>query len=420
MTENHDDDIESKPPPCHNCPPVDSCKDMVALLSPHIYENISISVTPTISILNIVQSLDTPTAIISGTDLKIVHNLTKNCEYKLVYKVTYVSEAEGDMIGWVDAHTGQLLYKHSPYLFKNAPTADYGIKPMKDTQIGNNTLLQNSRLKCYDMTGSQYIDIFDINDIPKSPSNRDWGVIDANPEVFQLFWMSDEVLDVYADNLDIHFVDVHVGFHPELDGAFSISGTPNTSSYFTFGGNYSNSFKSTVEYDVIGHEFGHAYIRQYVSSEQIEGGSLHEGLADIFGTYVESILQGSIDWVMGDNIPYTIRDLQNTSQNCFTNVKSLGVKHERGKPLGHWFYLCVNGSTIDNIPPMDLDEMMVLLMDAVATLGSNADYPDLMRATLDLVAKKYGTCSNQFRTILNEWEKICVTTNHRLVNPNAK
>lgn len=423
MTENHDDDIESKPPPCHNCPPVDPCKDVVALFSPHIYENISISVTPTISILNLGQSLDTPATIISGTELKIVHNLTKNCEYKLIYKIAYVSEAEGDMIGWVDAHTGQLLYKHSPHNFKNAPTADHGVKIMNDTHSGSNTLLQNSRLKCYDMAPYSDHRIFNSYDIPQSPSNRDWNNTDANPEAFQLFWMADEVLDVFANNLGINFVDVHVGFNPTFPGAVSkCCGTPSTSSYFTFGGDFSGNHLSGVEYDIIGHEFGHAYIRQFLSSDRIEGRSLHEGLADIFGTYIEYIFQGSIDWVIGDNIPQIIRDLQNTSLNCYSDVKSLGYnfEHDRGQPLGHWFYLCVNGSMANNIPPMDIDELMALLMESMVTLGSNADYPDLMRASLDLVAKKYGTCSNQFRTILNAWEKICVSTNHRMANPNNK
>lgn len=421
MTENHEDDVVSRPgPPCEGCPPIDPCKDEVALFSPHIYENISIPVTPTISILNIGQSLDTPTAIISVPELKIVHNLTKNCEYKLVYKIAYVSEAEGDMIGWVDAHSGQLLHKHSPHDFKNAPTADHGVKFMNDSQSGSNTLLRNSRLKCYDMPMNSRFNIFNTNDIPQSPSNRDWNNTDANPEAFQLFWMADEVLDVFANNLGVNFVDVHVGFHPGFVGAVSfVGGTPNTSSYFTFGGNFSENNLSGVEYDVIGHEFGHAYIRQFISGDFKEGGSLHEGLSDIFGTYIESILEGSIDWAMGDNIPELGRDLQNTTKNCFNNIKLSELVHDRGEPLGHWFYLCVNGSVADNITPMDIDEFMMLLMEAVGTLGSNADYPDLMRATIDLAANKYFTCSDQFRTILKAWEKICVSTGHRMANPNA-
>lgn len=40
-----------------------------------------------------------------------------------------------------------------------------------------------------------------------------------------------------------------------------------------------------------------------------------------------------------------------------------------------------------------------------------------MESSLSLAEKIYGTCSNQYLTILRAWEQICVETGHRMVDP---
>ncbi len=227
--------------------------------------------------------------------------------------------------------------------------------------------------------------------------------------------MTDQVIDLYESELGIEFTDAHVGWQPLFNNARSNSpGIPSTRSEHLFG---IIGGASTVEYDVIAHELGHTILREFISSAQIQGGSLHEAISDMFGTYIESKLTG-LDWVMGDDMPLVIRDLENTSLNCFTNISGLTSVHSRGEALGHWFFLCVNGDANTNIPPMDIDEVMALVVEALPNLGNNPDYPDLMEVIMDLAESLYGTCSGQFVTILRAWEQICVPTNHRMADPN--
>ena len=91
----------------------------------------------------------------------------------------------------------------------------------------------------------------------------------------------------------------------------------------------------------------------------------------------------------------------------------------RDRALGHWFFLCVNGDPTNGIQPMNIDDVMALIIEALPNLGDNPDYPDLMAAVMSLAETTFGTCSDEFGTIMRSWEQICVATNHRLANnPN--
>jgi hypothetical protein len=126
-----------------------------------------------------------------------------------------------------------------------------------------------------------------------------------------------------------------------------------------------------------------------------------------------------IDWMMGDDMPHQNgRDLENTTRNCFTDIRRLINPHDRSEALGHWFFLCVTGDVTNNIPPMDIEEVMALILESLPNLGNNPDYPDLMKVIVNLAIAVHGPCSDQVRTIVRAWEQICVTTNHKFANPN--
>jgi hypothetical protein len=412
-------------PPCEGCPPVDPC-GLVMMIAPQIYEGLDASVptSPLIGLAGIASYLPASAvpASVEG-ELRIVDNIKGDCAYRLVWKLHYTDAAQGDRVGWVDAQTGELLNEASRHANKNAPTADWGIQNMPDSEDGNNTMLRNDRLAVHDMSEVSVWEVvnlrsnFNDNQIPISPSSRNWNDTDANPEVFQAFWMSDLVLGVFASALDVHFVDVRIGVHPTAIGAISFEpGTPGERANFAFG---LYDGVPTVEYDIIGHELGHAVIRQFFGTSQIQSRSLHEGLADIFGTYIEAVLHpDGLNWILGYYMPLVIRDLENTARKCFTDIMHLESSHERGEALGHWFFLCVTGDAATGIPPMDIDEVMQIIMEALPNLGGNPDYPDLMAATIDIAEHAFGTCSDQFLTILRAWEQICVPTGHRLANPD--
>lgn len=107
LTNNND--IQAVPgPSCPSCPPVEPCAE-IQMFSPFIYEDINLSVIPTLSESQLAQTLNVSASEINNIELKVVNNILKNCEYLLVYKTIYQSEEDDDMVGWVDAHSGNLL-----------------------------------------------------------------------------------------------------------------------------------------------------------------------------------------------------------------------------------------------------------------------------------------------------------------------
>lgn len=83
--------------PCPGCPPINPC-DELQMLSPYIYEDVNISIVPSITELHLPQILNVTALNVSSFEFKIVNNIMQNCEYRLTYLVNYTSEEEGDMI----------------------------------------------------------------------------------------------------------------------------------------------------------------------------------------------------------------------------------------------------------------------------------------------------------------------------------
>jgi Zn-dependent metalloprotease len=411
-------------PACPECPPIGPCGYVVGF-SPRIYEDFDpgISTTPVIGLVDIHNHLSSSvdSTTLEG-ELHIVNNIKGDCAYLLVWMLYYTVDTIGDMVAWMDAQTGELILEASRHAHKNAPTADWGTQWMNDTEQGGNTVLKNDRLSAYDFTGNpaNYRD-FKTSHIPKSPTQQtEWQPSDGDPELFQLFWMSDKTISEYSNALDIDFSNIKVAWNPVYDGAVSLGGGTPDGANFIFGRRLSIS-KSLVEYDVIAHEFGHAILRQFFYGNLPENGSLHEGLSDIFGTYIESLLHpAGLNWVIGKHVPTIIRDLENTTNNCYNDIAGLGINyvHTRGEALGHWFYLCVTGDAATGILPMDIHKVVQLILEALPNLGDNPDYPDLMAVTIDIAEQVFGTCSDEFLTILRAWEQICVPTGHRMADPN--
>ena len=395
--------------------------DQVYSISPRIYENINLDVTPIILKQNLSMYLNCEASDIDKSQLNIVNNLKNSCEYSLVWNVIYKHNSEGLRTAFINANNGKILLSKSVNNYKTAPTADNGPQNMIDEEDGNNTILRNDRLTAFDMSGINTIDgnpvnstnqlgnEFDNDDIPESPRTRDWIAADATEEVFQAFWMTEQALETFLNDFGIEFEDVRIGIHPNAFGATSFGpAIPEDESSFVFGQLGGNS---AVTFDVIGHELMHTALREFISSAQIEGGSLHEAISDMFGTYIESILDpGGLDWVMGDDIPFTVRDLQNTTRNCFTTIAGSTSEHARGEALGHWFFLCVNGDPLSGIQPVNMKDILDIIIETLPSLGDNPDYEALMQVVRSIAGTKYGACSHEYESMMRAWDQICIPT----------
>ena len=254
---------------------------------------------------------------------------------------------------------------------------------------------------------------YGVNQIPTSPLGDEWDLQHGPAATYQAHFAVQTIVEYFEEHLGHEFQEIHVASNTSGARALALGASTEEIGYIVFG---TSSSGTMATMDIVGHELAHLFMFEFLDTQaSSDARSLHEGLADMFGTYFEMLYQqeqgGTVDWVGGDdNTGYTTgRDLSNPKFNCFTDVEAMwDESHKRGQPLGHWFYLvCEEGTG-----SIAMEEVMHLLTNALSMVPSTADYEELMAATLDIALMQYGVCSPEFRTISNAWNQICVPTGY--------
>jgi Thermolysin metallopeptidase, alpha-helical domain len=392
--------------------PNDPCAEAY-MLAPHILTGISLNTNPTIP------SSALPTILQTGNihdyDLVISHNLNNQCELRLAWKVTYLDGIS--KISWIDAYTGSVIKTFNASMNHNAPTATYGNQFLTDLTMGNATTLQSpdSRIITYDFGNTCPTDPLVVNQwtnalIPSTNSPTEW-TNESTSETYQAFWVTSQIIPLF-DGIDIDFETVNVADCGE-ETAFSLRGSTMENAFVALG-NLDGS--TTAIFDVIAHELGHTYLNQFLNYTDINNATLHEGISDIIGTFIESLvpINQGVDWIMGDdepnvaNHPGVRRDLENPRFDCVTTAPN--EQHERGLPLGHWYFLVSQGDQTAGIPAIGMNSALNILLESLNLIGRNSGYQELMQATLTTVQEQFGRCSNEFLAVARAWELICVPT----------
>src|SRR5687767_12758722 len=279
--------------------------------------------------------------------------------FQLVWKVRFRDPQT--KYAWLDAKTGKTLRIDDGMMYINAPTEDYGPKPMQDVIISNRRYLQtdadpvsNGGVVTYDFDLTSYFEIgipeYSSSLIPSISSSEAWTTGDAAGSVFQAHYITTQIKDKYLSDFGISHGLLHIGansdncFWIEIIGQdpFCLpdprAGTFKESTIDEGWIIFSHKEGSTyAEYDVLGHELAHVYMNELLNPYVLSSLSLQEGIADMFGVYMESQFQ-SLDWDMGDNIPDIKRNLQNPVFPCFEEAMNSTEAHNRGSALGFWFY----------------------------------------------------------------------------------
>ena len=397
--------------------------DQAYMLSPHILSSININKVPSVAsgdldgILNgtVMPSGSQLTDADVESELVIAYNLLNYCGYYLAWKARYIND--GAKTSWIDAHTGNVLKTIDSEMYLTAPmaTAAYGMPNLDDQLNGVTTSLisLDGRVRTHNFNATCPAD-------PVNPAQWTVGLIptttagtwtnEAAPTVFQAHHVVSSVLPVF-DGISINFGTVNVGSCTQFN-ATSLGGS-TTANAFIFFGIIGGS--TTALFDVAAHELGHTFLNDFLDYTNPGNQSLHEGIADMIGTYAESIIQtGGADWIMGDdeaNVANTVdRDLQNPGNNfdCFTDVSALGSadRHARSKPLGHWFYIISQGK--GNIIGLGANKSINIVLESLNLMGVDDDYGNMRAATLAFVDDEFGPCSLEGITVRQAWREICV------------
>lgn len=399
--------------------------DELYMLSTYLFTEIDIEVNPQIvesqlsTILNVEE--------IKKTEL-IIEQF--NCSYRLIWKTDYYKNKS--LTSWVDANSGVVVKTIESTQFKNAPTEDYGIHDLDDSEENNLTRLvsQDGSIITYDFNQANLFGLSPAdytNDlIPTSNVNNDWALTDAPANVFQAHWIVSTTVGFFQGiGIDYGVVNVGANCSNTITNPFTgaIEEAPNAGALF--GSDLTEGFivigesngSTLAEFDIIGHELGHIFLNEFLDYDEGGNASLHEGIADMLGVFIEMQQNnGTTDWEMGEDVPFVVRDLENPEFDCFDDVEgfAFGNRHRRSTPLGHWFFT----ASTDGTPNIGVLNTLNIVLEALNLIGEDSDYEDLMEATLTVVEENFGRCSSEFAAINNAWENICVETGYGILNTN--
>lgn len=395
--------------------PTDPCA-VAYMITPHILTEISLNHNPTVPSTSLSTILEIQNE--DNSKLLIIHNLTNQCEYRLVWQVEYYKDYP--KISWVDAHTGAVIRTIDSRAGHNAPTITYGPVFLTDRTVGTTTTLESpdGSIILYDFDNDCPTNIqpasWPITEVPSTNNTNEW-TNESTSGAYQTFWVTSQVVPLYED-IDIDFNTVNIGSCDE-EGAFCLTGSNTDEAFITIG---TLNNRPLGLFDVVAHELGHAFMFEFIPYINLGNRTLHEAMADIFGTYIESLVPNNngIDWSMGDdepevaNDPRINRNLQTTTNNCFQNVQNNSDWYVRGQPLGHWYFLVSQGDATREIPALGTLSALNILIESLNLIDNNSDIPDLMEATMTIVEDQFGRCSNEFFAVARAWEAICVPTGY--------
>ena len=397
--------------------------DAVAMISFFVFTGIEIETTPQIQENQIPEILTVPS--IKRAELVITHNIRDECNFNLAWKVYYDDDAS--KIAYIDALSGILIIEYDGNQYLTAPTEIYGNRNLDDYALlggGASLMSPDAKIKAYDFssfTTCSQIDATDYqsNLIPTT-SNASWSSNQAPESVLQGFYVTSKARN-YLSNININFNNIHIGVNcSQNSAAYLRVDSDINDTYLRIGESTNGSSLST--FDIVGHELGHAILEDRNITLLGYGGIIHEGISDMYGTYIEYKHQGFVDWEMGDDINYGGRDLQFPKYDCWTEyIDDLGKHvyeldifhiHDMSTPLGHWFYLITEGSSTHNIPALGIEKSIRIVTDALNLMPVYTLMDDAKDATLNLVIQDFGRCSPEFIAVARAWEAICLNTGY--------
>jgi Zn-dependent metalloprotease len=369
-------------------------------------------------------------------------------DFRLAYKFdVYSLSPSNEQRIFVDAHTGEILY--------TLPLSSNCEPPVDFTSIFNGT----RSVRTDKFTADDYrlrddclaaeVHVWDWNSatsthnrIEIQNTDNSWTSMDERFGA-SVLW---ETKQSYAYFKNVHgrdsYDDADGDVNAYINAVFYSSScncdyVDNASMSFTGGtmkvglgssGTLANSWSSI---DIIGHEYAHAVTGS--SSELVyqgESGALNESFSDIFGEMIEDYVNGSNDWLMGeDRTDGAIRSMSDPKaffdpdtyngqywKNTCNGCSDAGGVHSNSGVMNYWFYLvAVGGSgTNDNDDDYSVSGLGKSAASAIAfrnqtlKLSENSDYAAARAGAIEAAEDLYGSCSNAVKQVTNAWYAVGV------------
>jgi hypothetical protein len=248
------------------------------------------------------------------------------------------------------------------------------------------------------------------DDAPDLPSGSvDQGVRDIN-------FAACKSVSIFEDLFNTEFKKVRFARYIEENnsGTFNSVQSGNLElSFITLGDRTPSTPQITdAVVDVVGHELAHSYQKSMhpglLKSQTPRARALIEGLADIYGTYVELDFNQNFDWELGE-----------LGRNLMTRVDwDPGAgPYVQAEAVGHWFYLCHTGDSPTPGPTVhqfDSDILRKIIDDAFLFMHGELSIPKFAQFTVIEATETFDLCSEDIKfveSIENAWGIVGVFNN---------
>lgn len=395
-------------------PPGPGCSKVLSI-NPSIYSNLNLQAIPSLSKTKFTQKVKfkekgkleyiEPVIYISKDD---------PCDYYYAYKAILTNNS-GQHLTFFDSENGTLRHKQKLISHLNAPTQHYGVQPLMDTPSGNgNVLISNNRVRTYGplfLFGSQPDWSFNTQSVAFTNNPTQWPNMGSqSTHLYQCHYIVSEIAPVF-DQIGIVFDNIAVGsYHNYFNSSARTGPTLGNDAQIAIG-RVSDPLQSMAHFDIVGHELTHSYIDRFMLSTDNDRGTIHEGVSDMIGTYVESLSPNqSLDWIGGDDVTTATigRNLTNPVNNgCFSSFPPDWDKHERSTSLSYWFYLISTGNVSNNIN-IGIEKAATIVLDAIPMLNGNSTVQNFVDLTISSTRSLYGLCSPEHLAVTRAWNDVCI------------
>lgn len=355
--------------------------------------------------------------------------------YKLTYRFdVYASQPLSRQYIFVDAQNGKIVFTQNRIKDNNpvegtAHTAYSGIKTiiadgvaankfyLRDSLRGDGVITMNLNNSTY------YNDAVNFQD-----ADNVWNNVNANLDQYatDAHYGMEKTYDFYDSVYNRNSID---------DNGFKMFGFVHYDNDFfnafwdgesvTFGDGYAASGVTPLTtLDIVGHEVTHGLTAYTCNLDYIyESGGLNESFSDLAGEMVERLGKGANDWMVGEEIGYTLRWFSDPTTdgvsaatygdyywNNFTDV------HYWSGPQNHWFYILSVGDTATNnmgtpysVEGIGIDDAhAIAFRNQTVYLVPSSEYADARFYAIQSAIDLFGGCTQEVISCTDAWHAVGV------------